>query len=245
MGYYEPSEGYFEPHELEIILDEYKEKCKSILLSEVCQEIKELKEENDSYEEQNKKMSELVRSLDKLKSSFERNKNQIIQDGIAEYQRSALSGLRCGDTIWTIEEDDTTEKCGRCNGTHKISVNVAGVTKKVDCPHCQYNGLVVVDKKFIPTQRTISQIQTTIWNENKTFKRYIYCKEIKGTQDRCSDEFICDDEYGSDKDACEHNETYGSATKVVRRDFYISEEECLDACKSLYNEWLVKKKNKL
>lgn len=241
MGYYEPDTEYFEPHELEVILDEYKEKCKAILIQEVCQEIEKLKQENGEYKDRNLKLTEQIGNIHKLKSEFEKNKNKVIQDAITEYQRTALSGLRCGDTIWMIKTEDTTAKCPHCNGRHKIAINVVGVKKDVDCPHCSYGGVITTDKTFTPIPRVISEIKTSIWNENKTFRRFIYCKEIKNMENKCSDEFMYDDEYGSCKDANEDNYNHGN---FICRDFYLYEEECMEACKEKRNRWLIESKKR-
>lgn len=240
MGYNEYDTDYYEPSELESILAEYKDKCKEILLSTIQNEINQLRDENESLQESNKELRNKVWSIDKLKQEIERDKQKYINEGIADYQRDALSGLRCGDIVWTIKTETTTEKCKHCIGTHEIEVYVEEVKIKVNCPHCNYSGNVEVNAEYIPIKRIISQITTSVWADNKMFKRHLYLKEAKGCSDTANDEFISDDSYGTESQAKETNE-YARNNTIIRS-FWLTEEDCLMECDKKKLEWLLKHK---
>ena len=104
MSYYDDcyDEEIYEKTALDELLSEYEEKCKKILLNSIQEEIDKIKNENLTLGESNKKMRKEISNLDTLKREFEKDKQKLINEGIAAYQREALSGLRCGDTVWTI-----------------------------------------------------------------------------------------------------------------------------------------------
>lgn len=236
------NETYYEPSDLDLILNDYKEKCKDILLSSIQNEINSLIENNKSLEERNKELRNEVRNLDKLKQDFERDKNKYIRDGIENYQREALGGLRCGDKVYTFKTETIYENCEYCNGTHKVEAEIAGIKKTVDCPHCGYNGKKEIDIVCTPQERIISQITTSMWHNNKMFRRYLYMEKEKGCADNASDEYICDNHDGDNRDARETNYTYEN---VLDRDFWLSEEDCLSACEEYKNKWMEKRANKI
>ncbi len=236
MYNYEDYENYYEPSELEQLAEEFKNKCWELILPDIKKRIEFLEEENKNYKDRNAELRSQLRDIDKLKQNIEDQKQELINEGIANYQREALSGLKCNDNVWTIKSETTTEKCKYCNGTHKIKVDVAGITKDVDCPHCDYGGKVITDIIYTPVKRIISQINNSVWNNNKSFKRYLYLKEVKGCNDNGRDEFIYDNEYGSEGEASERNDYSGN----LRRDFWFTEEDCLAECKKRKEEWIEK-----
>lgn len=238
MSYRYYDERIYEPTLLDELFTNYKEECKKILLSSVQNEINEIKNDNIRLKNDNKKLRDEFRNLDVLKHEIEQNKEKLIDEGISAYQREALSGLRCGDTVWTVKTETVTEKCKHCNGTHKIKVDVAGIKKMVDCPHCSYGGYVEVDVTFTPVARKIAQIDTSMWASNKCFKRFLYLEEISGSNRTAGEDYICDNRDGDLKDATERND-YGNNLK---RDFWLSEEDCLIACAEKKEKWIEENK---
>ena len=111
-------ENYYEPSELEQLAEEFKEKCWEHILPNVKEEIESLRKENKEYKDSNAVLKGQLREIDRLKQDIENQKQKLINEGIKNYQREALSGLKCDDEIWTIKTEFTTEKCKHCNGTH-------------------------------------------------------------------------------------------------------------------------------
>ena len=233
-------EQMYEPTPLDELFIEYNEKCKSILLSSVQSEINSIKDENSKLKEQNKVLNQKLYDIESVKREIEQNKQKYIREGIEEYQREALSGLRCGDTVWVIKTETKKEKCKHCNGTHKIQVDVAGIMKNVDCPHCGYSGETTVSVEYTPVKRKIVQINSSLWAENRRFQRHLYLEDGVAYPREVSDEgYVHDNSDGCLGDAIETNYANG-----LKRDFWFSEDECLSACKDKKEEWMAKNKTK-
>lgn len=207
------NEEYYEPTVADQIFIEASNKLKNALKAEVITMIDSLKQENEELKKRNRELQRKFLNLDSERKEFESEKQSIIKKAITDYVREKFGGFIWGDEIWMVHEDLEYKTCEHCNGTHYISVNVAGIEKKVDCPHCSYGGKVISNKKFRPVKRTISQSNLKIWNENKTFERDFYLKELSSYKK----EQIYNSEIG----------------KTV---FY-SEDECKNACNLKQEEW--------
>lgn len=205
-------EEYYEPTIADQIFTEAANKLKVSLKAEVNNMIDSLVKENESLKKKNVELQSKISNLNSERREFENNKQSIIKNAVTEYVREKFGGFIWGDTVWMVHEDTEYKNCEHCNGTHKINLTVAGINKDVDCPHCSYSGKVIASKKFRPVKRIISQSNLKIWNENKTFEREFYLKELKD----CTDHIWNVD---------------------IGKNVFALEDECINACNEKQNNW--------
>jgi cell division protein FtsB/DNA-directed RNA polymerase subunit RPC12/RpoP len=211
---YYPDDEYWEPTVADEIFESAQEKLRNALKDIIKSEIEELKTKNEYLEKSNNELRGQVAQLDNDRRKFEKNKDDYVQNGIKQYQREILMGLRPGDNVWTIRTETQTETCKHCNGTHKIKATIAEIEKDVECPHCSYNGKIIVNKTHTPSKRVVSQVTLKIWNDKPCFQQEIY---LESKYNECSE---------VRRESYDH---YAS--------FYYTEEDCLKECNNLNEKW--------
>ncbi|MDD2496194.1 MAG: hypothetical protein PHE29_13510 [Tissierellia bacterium] len=141
MSYYEYDTGYYEPSELDILLDEYIEKMKSVLLGSVQQEIESLRKENTELKEKEKgfidrerqlsyKERDLKNKADNLKREVE---NEFYNKTVTENLEKVLDTI---DVYYAGVEYKQGKKCNLCNDNRELVAIFPNGTeqhKRCDC----------------------------------------------------------------------------------------------------------------
>jgi len=84
MSYYD-EEQYFEPSEADILLSEYQQKMKEVLISSVKNEIEAIKEENERLKVENEKLNKRFRNIELEEQQLEFKKKNLKFEDLDRY----------------------------------------------------------------------------------------------------------------------------------------------------------------
>jgi len=134
-------ERYYEPSQLDIIVDEYKEKCKEVLLQDVKNEMARLRNENANLKSINesyiKRENEISQKERQLKYDSDNLKRNVETQFYAEKMIDTISRFIEDSIVWYPEtEYYQGEKCKFCDKDRKISAKYPNgeiVTKACEC----------------------------------------------------------------------------------------------------------------
>jgi hypothetical protein len=227
-------EEYYEPTELDIIINEYKDKCKNILLQSIQDEMTILRNENADLKLKNEKCRNReneIRSKERDLEYKEINlKRKVEEDFYNETMMDTLNKITEDYIAWYPEiEYYSNKKCSICDKDRKISAQYPNgeiITKDCSCA----NKL----KRYIPS---ISKLKTITINKhnsryNSDRKFYINFQREEGpeTYDYGCGDFkitIIRDKFDDDIKECHEKREYKE--KIGLR----SKEECQKYC-----DWL-------
>lgn len=237
MSYYESDTGYYEPSELDMLMEDYVEKMKSILLGTVQQEIETLKKENTKLREKGKDFEDRERQIsykerdlnnkaDNLKREVE---NEFYNKTVAENLEKVLDNI---DVYYAGVESRQDKKCNLCNDNRELIATFADGTeqhKRCDCAK-EYN-------YYIPMASTNKVLKIKQRNGNYNYpRRFVFESSYKSNTrddyDYSYDNFKLTyffDKFGEDVKETHKNKGYNE--KLA---FY-NEKACQEYC-----DWLNK-----
>jgi regulator of replication initiation timing len=159
-------EDYYEPSAADMVLDEFKEKMKEVLLGTVKQEIELVKEENERLKEENKKFRERESKINYKERELESKENQL------EY---LFYRKKFSDLINPLVEKYVgyyisstyrkPNKCDQCNDDRKIiyrSDNGKIIEKDCECNHNE--------SYYVPKQTEIERLD--LW-KNEHDRKFV------------------------------------------------------------------------
>jgi hypothetical protein len=228
------NEEYYDLTKLDIVMNEYKDKCKNILLQSIQDEMATLRKENIDLklknEEYRNRESEIRDKEHNLEYKERDLKRKVKEDFYNETIMDTLNTITEDYIVWYPEiEYYLSEKCNLCNGDRKISAQYPSgevITKNCLCAKSL--------KRYIPS---ISKLKTITINKNNSRydsdrKFYISHQREQGEKsyDYAYGGFsitIIKDKFDDDVKDCHEKKKYDE--KIGLR----SEEECQKYC-----DWL-------
>jgi hypothetical protein len=234
---YDDYEDYYEPSEVDQLVEEFKDKCREYLLPNIREEIdrlnkenSELKSKNNEYKnresELNKKERDLKYKEDNLKREVEREFYESnIGDTLKDYIENA--------EVWFADKKGfKQEKCSLCDDERKLVAEFPGgkITKiDCDCSKLVYSYVPEISElSLIKFNKKDSRYQS----DRKFYlsKSYTPSKNSRYSDDYCYNEFkLCEvvNEFNDSIKELHEDKKYG--TEIG----FKSKEECQKYC-----DWL-------
>jgi len=132
-------ENYYEPSEVDQLVDEFKDKCREFLLPNIKEEINSLNKENSELktknEEYRKRENEINSKERDLKYKEENLKREVEREFYQSNIGDTLKDLIEKSEVWFAENRGfTQEKCSLCNNERKLVAKFKnGKTTTTDC----------------------------------------------------------------------------------------------------------------
>jgi len=196
MSYYEPDDydNYYEPSELDTILDEYKDKCKSVLLSKIQSEIKSLREENETLKSKNdifqKRESEITKKERELKYQAENIERDVKNKFYKETIEDTVNNMVEGCNVWYASNEAFQKpKCNTCNKDRKLVAKFPDGTESIKDCKCSK-----LDYSYIPMLSELRTIKLTKYYSDYSNDRKFYLNSYREPNE---DSHYSYDNYGS------------------------------------------------
>ena len=233
-------ERYYEPSQLDMIVDEYKEKCKEVLLQDVKNEMTRLRNENTNLKSLNesymKRENDISKKERDIKYESDNLKRNLENQFYAEKMIDTISRFTEDCVVWYPESEAYQgEKCKICDKERKISAkypNGEVITKDCLCAKNLY--------RYVPKTSELKTIKLQKKNSRYSSDRSFY---LYACREQNSDSY---NDYGGssefkltfvrdafDDEVKEYHEQKKYGEKVGLR----SQEECQKYC-----DWLNEQK---
>jgi len=189
---YDDYENYYEPSEVDCLLDEFKEKCKEHLLPNIKVEIDSLKQENNRLELKNdeykKRENEITNKERDLKYKEDNLKKEVINEFYKTNIGDVLKQYVEDCEIWFADtENYQNRKCNLCNEERELIATFPnGKTTKTDCACAK------ILSRYVPSLSIITMIK-------------FYKKDSRYTSDR---KFYITSTYSPDTSSNHYNDDY-------------------------------------
>jgi len=239
---YDNYEGYYEPSEVDQLVEEFKDKIREHLLQNIREEIEQLNKENTELkiknEEYKKRESEINAKERDLKYKEDNLKREVEKEFYESNIGDTLKDYIEKSEVWFADSKGfRQDKCSLCNGKRKLVANFPnGKTTETSC---DCSNLI---HKFVPEASELSLIKfnkrdSRYQSERKFYisKTYIPSKDSSHRDDYSYNEFkLCQivNEFNEDSKGLHETKEYG--TKIG----FKSKEECQKYC-----DWLNSIKN--
>lgn len=164
----EPEEYEYEPQ------DEFAVKVMELVKSEVQAKITETVDNLEIFRKANASLGEKIRRLESQIRTQDQEMKKVLVEKEKEVKRELLGGFTIGDTVYYPDAKGTSEKCEKCNGTHKLLVTVNGTDEErnIDCNKCDYGGKILT-YTYYPRKDVISSAHLEMNSTNKWLKFYL------------------------------------------------------------------------
>ena len=156
---YDEFENYYEPSEVDQLVEEFKDKCREHLLPNIREEIERLnKEKNDlrnKNEEYRKRESAISSKERDLKYKEENLKREVEREFYKSNIEDTLKDYINKAEVWFADQKGfPQEKCPLCNDKRKLVANFPnGKTTETNCDCCN------LVHKYIPETSELSLIK--------------------------------------------------------------------------------------
>jgi len=234
---YDDYEGYYEPSEVDQLVEEFKDKIREHLLPNIREEIEQLNKENTELriknEEYKKRESEINNKERDLKYKADNLKREVEKEFYESNIDDTLKDYIEKSEVWFADSKGfRQDKCSLCNGKRKLVANFPN--GKTTETNCDCSNLI---HKFVPEASELSMIKfnkrDSRYQSNRSFyisKTYIPSKESSYRDDYSYNEFkLCQIANEFNEDIKELHETKEYGTKIG----FKSKEECQKYC-----DWL-------
>ena len=234
---YDDYEGYYEPSEVDQLVEEFKDKIREHLLPNIREEIEQLNKENTELriknEEYKKRESEINNKERDLKYKADNLKREVEKEFYESNIDDTLKDYIEKSEVWFADSKGfRQDKCSLCNGKRKLVANFPN--GKTTETNCDCSNLI---HKFVPEASELSLIKfnkrdSRYQSERKFYisKTYIPSKESSYRDDYSYNEFkLCQIANEFNEDIKELHETKEYGTKIG----FKSKEECQKYC-----DWL-------
>ena len=238
---YDEFENYYEPSEVDQLVEEFKDKCREHLLPNIRQEIEQLNKENIELriknEEYKKRESEINNKERDLKYKEDNLKREVEKEFYQSNIGDVLKDYIDKAAVWFADyKGFRQDKCSLCNDNRKLVASFPnGKTTKTNC---DCSNLV---HRFVPETSELSLIKFSKkdgqYQSDRKFyisKTYIPSKDSRYRDDYNYNEFrLCHivNEFNDDVKKLHEDKEYN--TKIG----FTSKEECQKYC-----DWLSRDK---
>jgi len=238
---YDDYEGYYEPSEVDQLVEEFKDKIREHLLPNIQEEINRLNKENNDLknknEEYRKRESEISNKERDLKYKAENLKREVEKEFYQSNIGDTLKDYIDKAEVWFADQKGfPKEKCSLCNDKRKLVANFPN--GKTTETNCDCSNLVHI---FVPETSELSLIKfnkrDSQYQSDRKFylsRSYVPSKNSSYRDEYSYNEFklyqIVDEFNGS---TIELHETKEYNTKIG----FKTKEECQKYC-----DWLNTKK---
>ena len=240
---YDDYENYYEPSEVDQLVEEFKEKCRDYLLPNIREEIDRLNEENIELNRKNNEYKNRESELNNKERDLKYKEDNLKKEVEREFYESNI-----GDTlkdyiekaeVWFADKRGLLqEKCSLCNDKRKLVAKFQnGKTTETNCD-CS-----TLIHKYVPEISELSFIKfskkdSRYLSDRKFYlsKSYTPSKDSRYSDDYSYNEFkLCQiaDEFDDGIKELHENKKY--STEIG----FKTKEECQKYC-----DWLNKKADK-
>ena len=237
---YDEYENYYEPSEVDQLVEEFRDKCREHLLPNIREEIERLNKENLELKQKNNEYSKRESEINNKERDLKYKTDNLKREVEKEFYESNI-----GDTLKDyIEKSEVwfadskgfrQDKCSLCNGKRKLVANFPN--GKTTETNCDCSNLI---HKFVPEASELSMIKfnkrDSRYQSNRSFyisKTYIPSKESSYRDDYSYNEFkLCQIANEFNEDIKELHETKEYGTKIG----FKSKEECQKYCDWLHRD---------
>ena len=234
---YDDYEGYYEPSEVDQLVEEFKDKIREHLLPNIREEIErlnklnfELKQKNEKYKKRESEINAKERDLKYKEENLKREvEKEFYESNIGDTLKDYIEK---SEVYFADSKGLRQDKCSLCNGKRKLVANFPN--GKTTETNCDCSNLI---HKFVPEASELSLIKfnkrdSRYQSERKFYisKTYIPSKESSYRDDYSYNEFkLCQIANEFNEDIKELHETKEYGTKIG----FKSKEECQKYC-----DWL-------
>lgn len=184
----EYEEYYTEPSEVDLIIEEAKEKLNDLLTDNVKnamekasaaqKRLEELEREIQNKAWELKGLKEKVTSMEEKVELAETR--DIPRKYIAKFVKDATGDFVPGDKVWYLQYKGITEDCPDCHRKRKVIANVLGKNTEVACPTCDgYGYLRKTSYEIVP--KVVESVQLKLcFREDRVSYWSRECVYLKG-----------------------------------------------------------------
>ena len=241
---YDDYEGYYEPSEVDQLVEEFKDKVREHLLPNIREEIVRLNKQNAELkcknEEYKKRESELNNKERDLKYKTDNLKREVEKEFYASNIGDTLKDYIEKAEVWFAENKGfRQDKCSLCNDKRKLIANFPN--GKTTETNCDCSSLV---HRFVPEISELSLIKfnkkDSRYQSDRSFymsKSYTPSQNSRYSEDYSYNEFKLDhiiDEFNDDTKGLHENKKYN--TEIG----FTTKEECQEYC-----DWLNRDKENI
>lgn len=233
-NYYD--EQMYEPTPLDELFVEYREKCKTILLSSVQNEINAIRNENSMLkvknEEYKKRENEISRKEIDLKYKEDNLKREVEHEFYQTNIENLLTQYIEESEVWfAVKTGFPKEKCPLCNAERKLIAEFPNGEMTIKDCECSKN-----DYKYIPEMATLNMITFTRKNSRYQSDRKYYLSRTYSPNNRNDYDDYEYREFGIQYVVKEFNEdtiNLRSGLNYGKKIGFTSKEQC-----QLYCDWI-------
>ena len=173
--FYDYEDILIEPSEVDIIIEETKEKLHGVIKDEaknIMEEYIKAKEQlaglSFDIRRKERQKTQLEKDIEELKEEYEHaDKYDMPRKYIDKFVRDTTGNFAPGDKVWIIDTNYNWETCDKCQGKREIPAIVDGEEHMVKCIQCNGDGRTRETIEYIKDTRITSVHLRLCFNADK------------------------------------------------------------------------------